>query len=540
MDRHLFTAILSLIVFYGTCFAGTPAEDAASTVVIYNLNDPDSKGLADFYCQARGIEPGQEIGISAPVTEEISRTDYDLMIADPLRAEMQQRGYWIVTRDDSGANIVSASRIHYAVLIRGVPLKIAPYTNYPGDNPNLQPAPFGSCNAASVDSEISVLGLWAKQISGILVNPLCENRPGKGIATNTPAIAAGTQKPPCLLMVGRLDAPSAEAVRTMIRNALQAEKDGLWGCGYIDLRSITDPGYIVGDQWIKKAGEAMRKHGIPVISDDLPDIFQNGFPITQASAYFGWYAENIGGPFANPAFEFMPGAVAAHLHSFSATTLHDPAKGWTGPLMLHGASASVGNVYEPYLIFTTDFGTMEEKLLSGHNLAESYYAAQPVLSWMSLLLGDPLYRPYAALQSNGSAAIIWSDYRDIILSHHGNVLKAAHDLGARAHEKGESLYLEALGAAQSDAGSLLAAGASFHDAAELAKDPQVQFRLLLEQARVFEKRGMPEKGTALLGHGLLQFTNQDQRNLILAWIQRLEPIQTPAPGASPRGSNSAP
>src|ERR1039458_2789902 len=40
-------------------------------------------------------------------------------------------------------------------------------------------------------------------------------------------------------------------------------------------------------------------------------------------------------------------------------------KGWTGPLIQQGASASAGNVYEPYLIFTTDFGTLEEKLRYG-------------------------------------------------------------------------------------------------------------------------------------------------------------------------------
>ncbi len=272
----------------------------------------------------------------------------------------------------------------------------------------------------------------------------------------------------------------------------------------------------------------MRKNGIPVLCDDLPETFQSGFPITDAAAYFGWYAENINGPFSEPSFHFLPGAVAAHLHSFSATTLHDPLKGWTGPLIQHGASASVGNVYEPYLVFTTDFGVMESQLLSGRNLVESYYAAQSVLSWMSVLVGDPLYRPYAKLD-DPDCKNVWTDYRNIIVTHHGDVLKAAADLGARSRATGESLYLEALGAAQYAAGVYPAARASFRDASVVAKDPAIQFRLLLEQARVFEKQGKADRGAALLRQNLTRFDDTMQKGFLLTWIQRMDPIQSVSP-----------
>jgi hypothetical protein len=279
----------------------------------------------------------------------------------------------------------------------------------------------------------------------------------------------------------------------------------------------------------------MRRSGIPVITDDLPDTFQSGFPITDAAAYYGWYSENIDGPFADPFFHFIPGAVAAHLHSFSATTLHDPLKGWTGPLIQHGASASVGNVYEPYLPFTTDFGVMAGALLAGSNLVESYYRAQPVLSWMSVLVGDPLYRPYACFSEPDSTSptnSVWTDYRRIILSHNGDVLQSAGDLIARAQQGGQSLYIEALGAAQMDAGVLPAAEASFRDAGAIAKDPTIQFRLYLEQARAIEKQGDPMRGAALLRQGLLRFTTSAQRGLLLTWIARMDPIKlthSPAP-----------
>jgi len=522
--RSLLPSFLSGIFSLGCALATSQQENAASTVVIYNLNVPESKELADFYCSSRAIDEAQEIGVIAPITEEISRSDYDSTIATPVREEMIQRGYWLVFRDMQNHPQVTASRIHYAAIIRGMPLKISACTNsYPGDNPQLQPAPFGACNAASVDSELSVLGLFTSQISGVLNNPYSIRKGGTNSAL---------QIPPALLLVSRLDAPDDDAVKAMVLNGIKAEKEGLWGWGYIDLRSIDTTGYAEGDQWIKAAGHAMRTNGIPVISDDLPDTFQSGFPITDAAAYFGWYSGTIDGPFSISSFRFMPGAVAAHLHSFSATTLHDPSVGWTGPLIQHGASASIGNVYEPYLVFTTDFGIMESQLLSGHNLAESYYAAQPVLSWMSVLVGDPLYRPYAALNNPSDPPSIWTDYRRIVLEHQGNVLKAAGDLGARSRATGESLYLEALGAAQYDAGVLSAAGASFRDASALAKDPNIRFRLLLEQARVFEKRGKQDRGVALLTKAASSISDPAQRNLLLAWVARMSPIQQTPPGAS--------
>ena len=340
-----------------------------------------------------------------------------------------------------------------------------------------------------------------------------------------------------MLLVSRLDAPTPDAVKAMIVNGIQAEKEGLWGWGYVDLRSITDPGYVMGDQWIKQAEDAMRSSGIPVLCDDLPGTYQDGFPITDAAEYFGWYSENIDGPFRNDSFHFLPGAIAMHLHSFSATTLHDPLKGWTGPLIQHGAGASVGNVYEPYLVFTTDFGILEEKLLSGSNLVESYYAAQPVLSWMSILVGDPLYRPYAALHDpENKTSNVWTDYRRIVLSHRGDVLRAAADLGAKAQETGKSLYLEALGSAQEEAGFLPSAGASFHDASLLTKDPEVSFRLVLEQARIFEKRGKSDRGASMLREELAQPISVTQHQLLINWIERLDPIKVPPPTPQPSPS----
>jgi len=525
---HFFKALIpALLLFATSLHASSPAEDAAATVVIYNANDPEAKGLADFYCSVRGIAPERLIFIDAPVREEVTRDEYDDRIATPLRQELIRRGMWFVTLDMLNRPILYASTIRYAVLIRGLPLKVSQCSGYPGDARN-QAAPYGDCNSASVDSELSVLGLFTPQISGTLNNPLYRNQLSS-------ADKESPKSPPLgMMMVSRLDAPTGEQVKNMVLAGIKAEREGLWGWGYIDLRSVGLQGYARGDEWIREAGAAMRRNGIPVLSDDLPKTIQRGFPVTDAAAYYGWHAENIEGPFADAQFRFVPGAVAVHLHSFSASTLRDPKKGWVGPLITHGASASLGNVYEPYLPFTTNLGIFAAALLSGRNLAESYYTAQPVLSWMSVCVGDPLYRPYADFYAPRSRLEEnpWWDYRRIILEHGGDTLAAAADLKSRAEEKRESLYLEALGSAQLDAGDAVRAEESFKGASLITTDPMIGYRLLLERARSLEKQGRGKAAASLLKESLQRFIQNNQQALLQSWIRRME---SPSPGRGAGG-----
>ena len=506
-------------------------KDAAATVVVYNTKDPESRLLADFYCEARQIDPTHQIGVAAPLTEEISRADFEKSIEGPLLCEFVNRGYWQFSHDSSGRLQLSEARITYLVLMRGMPLKISPCAASPdgstaptGSNTPTPPGPAlsadpASCNSASLDSELSVMGYFHHPINGPMRNPYCINE-SKPLTQS--------QIPGNLIMVARLDAPTADDVKRMISDGIRIEKEGLWGWGVTDLRSISEGIYRMGDDWIRTAASIMRQQGIPVLGDDLPETFQEGYPLTEVSGYYGWYAANVEGPFADPRFRFLPGALGFHIHSSSACTLRDPKSGWTGPLITHGAAASLGNVYEPYLGITTNLGTLARMLVTGHNLAESYYAAQPVLSWMSVLVGDPLYRPYARLTDPSALpGTKWIDYHRIILAHKGSVLDAAADLARRARELHESLYLEALGAAQYDAGRLSEAMASFQGAATLSKDPTVSLRLVLEQSRTLEKMGHRIDAISLLANALTKDHSLSEKRLLLNWMHRLDPGRFP-------------
>jgi len=197
-----------------------------------------------------------------------------------------------------------------------------------------------------------------------------------------------------VLMVARLDGPSAEIARGLLGRALQAESVGLWGRAYFDLRNTTEPGLKAGDEWIRGASEICRRLGFETVVDETPETFPAGFPMSQIAIYVGWYSQDVCGPFAAPKVEFMPGAFAYHLHSYSAVTLRSATRGWAGPFLAKGVTCTMGCVDEPYLGGTPEMAVFTARLIyEGFTYGEAACAAQPVLSWQTTVVGDPLYQP---------------------------------------------------------------------------------------------------------------------------------------------------
>ena len=81
--------------------------------------------------------------------------------------------------------------------------------------------------------------------------------------------------------------------------------------------------------------------------------------------------------------------------SASAATIPNRDEYWVGPLLAHGATATIGSVYEPYLAATPDMNAFFWRFVySGFSLAEAAWASQNSVSWQNLVVGDPLYRPF--------------------------------------------------------------------------------------------------------------------------------------------------
>ena len=366
-------------------------------VVIYNNRMPGSKLVAEHYAQMRRVPEAQIYGLDLPITEEMTRAEFRDALQFPLASRLVVDKLWqfgsVTNAATNGhpARVeprVIESKIRYAVLCYGVPLKIAsdPNLHEPGRE-NIRPELMR--NEAAVDSELAWLPLLKMNV------PLSGPLPNWVYGATNPAVLHPTNG---ILLVARLDGPSVEIALDLVDKALAAERDGLWGRTYFDARGLpqSDTNYILGDEWILGAGEICRELGFETIVDKNPATFPADFPMSQIAIYCGWYDGNVSGPFALPTVEFMPGAFAYHLHSTSAATLRSTNECWAGPLLAKGATCTMGCVYEPYLAGTPNVAVFLARLIaSGFTFGEAAWAAQPVLSWQTTVVGDPLYRPFA-------------------------------------------------------------------------------------------------------------------------------------------------
>jgi uncharacterized protein (TIGR03790 family) len=149
-----------------------------------------------------------------------------------------------------------------------------------------------------------------------------------------------------------------------------------------------------GDRWFRSVERQLREMGMDGEVEETPDTFGTDTRLESPAFYFGWYAPGINGPFLRDDFAFPAGAIAMHLHSYSAQTLHSDQAGWCGPLVARGVAATMGNVFEPYLGLVHRPDLLVQALRQGLPLGDAAYFALPALSWQAVLIGDPLYRPW--------------------------------------------------------------------------------------------------------------------------------------------------
>lgn len=349
-------------------------DAAKETLVVFNKTMPESVELARYYARARGIPPERVAGLACSISETIKREEFNETLVKPLLALMKKNKWWEIG-EAGGEPLVTSSRIRILALIYGVPVKVE-RSNDPGKNPL-------EANEASVDAELTLLPNFTALEPGAIKSPYY----GEDMRFNQiPGLR--------MMLTARLDGPSAATVRRMIDDGLKAEKTGLYGRAYVDLWGKTDS-YQIGDDWLNDAARLCTEQGITTVVETSPNNFARYYPMTDAILYYGWYTQDVNGPFENPAFRFKPGAIACHLHSFSAAELRQQTKHWTGPLLERGAAAAIGNVWEPYLHLTTHLQIFNDRLLKGYTLAEAHWMATPAVSWMNIIAGDPLYRPFA-------------------------------------------------------------------------------------------------------------------------------------------------
>jgi len=362
-----------------------PSPSPARVVVVANSRDPDSEPIARYYMQKRGIPDKNLILIDTPVEQDVTWGVFVDKVFNPLRARLVKDGwlqaYTTDAKDGEGRlrYVFYGNKIDFLVVCYGIPLRIL------NDPARLTPTPLTiehkelNTNQAAVDGELSLLATPDTPIAGFVTNPLYNKL--------NPDVYSRAQ----VVKVARLDGPGITAVRGMIDSALEGEAHGLQGRAYIDMGGPHEE----GENWLKSVSTSLRKLGFDLSEDHESSLFTWRTRFDAPAFYYGWYAAQPSGPISDPQFRFPPGAIAIHIHSFSGDYIRKADTHWVGPLIVRGAAATVGNVFEPYLSFTHHLDLFMDALAAGKTTGEAAYYSLPELSWMEIFVGDPLYRPFA-------------------------------------------------------------------------------------------------------------------------------------------------
>jgi uncharacterized protein (TIGR03790 family) len=413
------TRFSAVFLSLGVAFLSSATTGGAATevVVVFNSRVPESKEVAEYYAQRRQVPKEQVFGLELPTAEAMSRKEFLDQLQQPLLKKLEEGKLLTFSpatnkapdakAGDAPFRRVIEARIRYAVLCYGVPTKIVKDTSFVEEGTDkLQPELRR--NEAAVDTQLALLPVSEQKLPW--AGPI--RSPFYGI-TNASLLHPTNG----LLMVTRLDGPSAIIARGLVDKAIEAETNGFWGRAYFDARGLaTNDNYRLGDDFIRGAAIAAQRFGFETELDEKPETFSAGYPMSQVALYAGWYDQAVSGPFTRPTVEFMPGAFAYHLYSFGAATIRSTNNSWVGTLLQKGATCTMGAVDEPYLSFTPDLSAFVGSFtLGGYTFGEAAYTAQAWLSWQTAIIGDPLYRPfgrsmetlYKNLEQRGSKLVEW-------------------------------------------------------------------------------------------------------------------------------------
>ncbi|HYD83290.1 MAG TPA: TIGR03790 family protein, partial [Opitutus sp.] len=313
---------MTLVFVFGVWGRGAE-ELAARLVLLANGDDRDSVRVAQHYAAARGVPEENIIALPMSRAETISWTEFVATIWEPLQAELVKRK-WIDAiamnlTDEVGRTkyAMSGHRLSFLVVCRGVPLRVMhDPEHYVATPPYTNNAQFRT-NAGAVDSELALLARPNYAVNAFVPNPLFSD--DKPTTTETAQV----------IKVSRLDGPTLKSAMGLVDSAMTAERTGLLGRAYIDIGGQ----HASGDRWLDAVARMLADLHLDMdvnrARSTIPATARFDAPVL----YFGWYDGRVSGPFTLPGFRFPPGAIAMHIHSYSAQTLRSAGQNWVGPFV---------------------------------------------------------------------------------------------------------------------------------------------------------------------------------------------------------------
>ena len=400
--------LVGFVIFPGFLFCAIAAAlEPNEILVIVNKDISASEELGQYYCQRRNI-PKENIlalPLGKNLADSISRDDYNKNIAEPVQKRL--------------ADQIPGQPIRCLLTTYGVPYKVGPRgplkekqeqlkqleTTAGQYEKQLRDSQAADVNAR-IRKELGRVKVEIDWISGRETEASVDNELSMVLSdpyefyrwqpNQWNRHSGYTGSLILTVMVSRLDGPSLQIARGLVDKAISAEKTGLHGFAYIDSRGIPDdkqPGSFGSfDQKLRNLAVLLRFRTTLQVREERTDKLFEPQSCPQTAIYCGWYSLKK----YVDSFDFVDGAIGAHIASFEAIDLRDPnSTEWCPSMLIHGVTATFGPVAEPYL---NAFPNPEEfflELIDGKCLVEAFYRAQPFCSWQMMLIGDPLYTPFA-------------------------------------------------------------------------------------------------------------------------------------------------
>jgi uncharacterized protein (TIGR03790 family) len=332
------------------------------TLVVVNRGDRISEEIGEYYMHRRKIPADNLCRIRAPRTEQITRREYEAWV-EPGVMDCLSKGD-------------SRERIDYIVTTKGVPLRIS------------------GADSAAVDSELTLLygKLNGKEhpLEGKVPNPFF-GQPS----------AAFDKARFSIYLVTRLTGYSLADVKGIIDRAQGAQNRGI---------VVLD-----GTNWQHPMGERALAGAARILPGDRVRYENETAPTYDLSGVIGYASwgsndkHRLAEGRRDPGLEWLPGGIATAFVSSDARTFEEPPEDWrpapweeqsaywegtpqslTADFIRQGVTGASGHVYEPKLDAAPQPDLLFPAYLQGRTLAESFYLSIRYLSWMNVVVGDPL------------------------------------------------------------------------------------------------------------------------------------------------------
>jgi tetratricopeptide (TPR) repeat protein len=185
---------------------------------------------------------------------------------------------------------------------------------------------------------------------------------------------------------------------------------------------------------------------------------------------------------------------------------------------------------------TAHLDIFNDRLLNGFTLAESAYMATRGLSWMTVVVGDPLYRPYASwfqidLKKAAAPRNNWQMYHDFAPRNAREDLAKYLADGRRAGSRANNgPMIEDLGLMQKEAGDFSGAISYLQQARTIYKQRGDLLRVVLEQADALIQADRKKEALALVKSTMALVSDAPSTALLKKVADQLSPpTPTPAP-----------